>query len=135
MHSPAASKQTVIRYVEAFNRRDYPALTAVLAPDATVQGVLGWGNPDQALPIWRELHAAFDLQLAIESLVAEGNFVAVRYTERGKFIGPFRGQAPTGNTFELVAMEWLELRDGRICRRWGARDHAAQARQLGLKLN
>lgn len=135
MNALETNKQTVIRYVAAFNRRDYPALTAVFTPDATVQGVLGWGGLDKALPIWRELHAAFDIQLTIESLVAEGDCVAVRYTERGKFIGPFRGQAPTGNSFELVAMEWFELRDGRICRRWGARDHAAQARQLGLKLN
>lgn len=32
---------------------------------------------------------------------------------------------------ELLAMEWSELKDGRIQRRWGARDSAAQARQLG----
>ena len=56
MHSPAASKQTVIRYVEAFNRRDYPALTAVLAPDATVQGVLGWGNKPLAQALDEQLN-------------------------------------------------------------------------------
>ncbi len=31
-------------------------------------------------------------------------------------------------------MEWFALRDGKIERRWGARDHAAQARQMGLPL-
>ena len=35
---------------------------------------------------------------------------------------------------EVVAMEWLELRDGDIRRRWGARDSASQARQIGLQL-
>jgi hypothetical protein len=29
-------------------------------------------------------------------------------------------------------MEWFVLREGRIHRRWGARDAAAQARQLGM---
>jgi hypothetical protein len=41
---------------------------------------------------------------------------------------------PTGKTYEIVAMEWFELRDGRIARRWGARDSASQARQIGLPL-
>jgi hypothetical protein len=29
-------------------------------------------------------------------------------------------------------MEWFEVRDGQIVRRWGARDHASQARQIGM---
>jgi hypothetical protein len=29
-------------------------------------------------------------------------------------------------------MEWFEVRAGLIRRRWGARDSAAQARQMGL---
>jgi hypothetical protein len=32
-------------------------------------------------------------------------------------------------------MEWFVLRDGRIHRRWGARDAASQARQIGLSLS
>ena len=57
--------------------------------------------------------------------------MAARYVERGKFIASFRGKEPTGESYELVAMEWFEMRDGRIHRRWGARDAASQARQLG----
>jgi len=33
----------------------------------------------------------------------------------------------------LVAIEWFEVRDGKIRRRWGARDSASQARQLGMQ--
>jgi hypothetical protein len=29
-------------------------------------------------------------------------------------------------------MEWFEIEQGQIKRRWGARDAASQARQLGL---
>jgi predicted ester cyclase len=29
-------------------------------------------------------------------------------------------------------MEWFEIEQGKIKRRWGARDAASQARQLGL---
>ena len=133
MNQNEAHKRVVAQYVEAFNRGDLDALRRLFTPDAVVHGVLGWGGLDKVLPIWRELHAAFAIELTVESMVAEGDLVAVRYTERGKSVGDWRGQPATGKTYELVAMEWFELRDGKIHRRWGARDSAAQARQMGLK--
>ncbi len=129
-----SNKQVVLKYVEAFNRGDLEALQELFTPDALIQGVLGWGELDKAMPIWKELHEAFAINLTVEEIIAEGDTVAVRYTERGVFVGSFRGQEPTGKSFELVAMEWFTLLDGKIHRRWGARDAASQARQIGLKL-
>jgi len=129
-----ANKEVVRRYVAAFNRGDVGGLRALFTPDAEVQGVLGWGRLDEVVPIWEELHAAFAIELTVEELAAEGDTVAARYTERGTFRGPFRGAPPTQRSFEVVAMEWFTLSQGRIRRRWGARDHASQARQMGLPL-
>jgi steroid delta-isomerase-like uncharacterized protein len=129
------NKATVQRYVEAFNAADFDTLLTLFTPEAVVHGVLGWGTLDKVIPIWRELHEAFAINLIIESIIAEGDLVAVRYTERGTFRGGFRGNAPTGKSYELVAMEWFELRDGKIERRWGARDSASQSRQMGIKLS
>src|SRR5579883_3144671 len=99
------NKAVVRRYVEAFNRADYDELRRLFAPDALIYGVLGWGSLDVAIPIWRELHSGLCIQLTLEAMVAEKDAVAVRYREAGRFAGPFRGHAPTGKTFELVAME------------------------------
>ncbi|MEG4406045.1 ester cyclase [Microcoleus sp. MON2_D5] len=129
-----SNKQVVLKYVEAFNRGDLEALQELFTPDALIQGVLGWGKLAKAMPIWKELHEAFAINLTVEEIIAEGDTVAVRYTERGSFVGSFRGQEPTGKSFELVAMEWFTLLDGKIQRRWGARDAASQARQLGMNL-
>jgi len=74
------------------------------------------------------------MQLDIQSLIAEGNVVSARYVESGSFRAPAFGHQPTGKSYELVAMEWFEIEDGKIKRRWGARDSAAQARQLGIPL-
>jgi predicted ester cyclase len=131
-----ANKDVVRRYVEAFNRGDVDSLqNEIFALDAVVQGVLGWGGMDVVVPIWRELHSALQITMQIEELVAEGDTVAARYTERGTFVGPFRGNQPTGKSFELVAMEFFEIRGGRIVRRWGARDHASQMRQIGMPMS
>ncbi len=128
------NKQVVRDYVEAFNRGDAHTLRSLFAPDAVIQGVLKKGQMDEILPIWQELHAGLATDLTIEEMAAEGDVVAVRYTERGTFRGPFFGNPPTGRSYELVAMEWFIVRDGRIRQRWGARDAASQARQVGLPL-
>ncbi len=129
------SKQVVLAYVDAFNRGDIDALLELFTSDALVYGVLGWGTLDQVAPIWREIKAAFDIQLHVESIIVEADIVAVRYTERGTSASSFRGGPVTGKSFEVVAMEWFEIKDGKIHRRWGARDNAAQMRQMGLPLS
>lgn len=126
------SKEVVRRYVAAFNRGDLEALEELLAEDAVIQGVLGKGVFEKIEPIWRQLIEGYGMQLTIEELIAEGNVVAARYTESGTFRAPAFGRQPTGKSYELVAMEWFRIENGKIQQRWGARDAAAQARQLGL---
>lgn len=63
-------------------------------------------------------------------MAAEGDRVAVRFTETGTFRAAFRGEAPTGKSYRITAMEWFRMKDGLIAERWGARDSAAVNRQL-----
>ena len=128
------NKAIVLKYVDAFNRGDLDALRALFADDAEIQGVLGQGLMDKILPIWRQLIDGYGVQFTVEDICAEGDVVAVRYTERGTFRAPAFGNEPTGKSYELVAMEWFVIRDGKVQRRWGARDAASQARQLGIAI-
>jgi ketosteroid isomerase-like protein len=127
-------KEVVERYVDAFNRGDLEGVCRCFAPDALVYGVLGWGEVPKVRPIWEQLINCFRMNLHAESMAEEGDIVAVRYTERGKFVAPFRGTEPTGKSYEVVAMEWFEVSDAGITRRWGARDSAAIFRQMGIPL-
>lgn len=132
--SEEASKKIVMDYVDAFNRGDLETLRRLFTEDALVQGVLGWGGLDVVVPIWKELHESFAIQLQIAAIIAEGETVAVRYVERGTSVQPFRGGPVTGKSYELVAMEWFIIKDGSIHRRWGARDSASQSRQMELPI-
>ncbi len=127
----ATARDVVLAYVDAFNRGDLDALCATFAPDALVWGVLGWGSMDKVRPIWKDLIECLGMQLQVEQMVVEGEQVAVRYTERGTARREFRGSPATGRTYEIVAMEFFVVRDGLVQRRWGARDSASIARQLG----
>lgn len=128
------AKAVVRQYVAAFNRGDLDELKALLAEGAEIQGVLGKGLIEKIEPVWRQLIEGYGMQLKIEELIAEGNIVAARYAETGTFRAPAFGNQPTGKSYELTAIEWFEIEDGKIKRRWGARDAASQARQLGIPL-
>ena len=132
--SEDANKQVVLQYVEAFNNGDSDTLGKLFAPEAQIFGVLGWGGLDKAIPIRQELHESFAINLHVEDMVAEGNVVAARYTERGASLKAFRGQPATNKSYEIVAMEWFVIENNRISRRWGARDSAAQFRQMEISI-
>lgn len=125
--------ETVRAYVEAINAFDLDRLRTLFTPDARIYGVLGYGGLDVAEPVWRELHEGMNMRLEILAILGESEAVAVRYRETGRFTGTFRGlagHAPTGLAYEVTAMEWFELKGGRIAARWGARDSAAISRQV-----
>jgi len=127
-------KDVVVSYVDAFNRGDLDALCELFTPDALIWGVLGWGSIEQVRPIWKDLIECLTMKLHIEDIISEGKIVAVRYTETGRLARPFRGTGTIGKEYELIAMEWFEISNGKIARRWGARDFASQARQLDMQI-
>jgi steroid delta-isomerase-like uncharacterized protein len=128
------NKQTILHYTTAFNAGDLTTLRSLFTEGAQIHGVLGSGGLDLALPIWQELHTAFAIQLTPEEILATDTAVVVRYTERGTFRAPFRGHPPTGKSYQLPAIEWFTLRDGKISHRHAARDSATQFRQIDLRL-
>jgi predicted ester cyclase len=128
-------RNLVREYVAAFNRGDVEGVCHCFAPDAVVYGVLGWGEIAKARPVWEQLVRCFQINLKIESMIVEGPILVVRYTERGNFATRFREHEPTGKSYEVVAMEWFEIDERGITRRWGARDSAAIFRQMGIPLN
>lgn len=124
------NKKIVSEYIARFNAGDVKGVAELFSNDALVHGVLGWGKVPEITPIWQALADGLAMQLIAEEMIAEGNTVAVRYTETGKSVAPFFGKPATGKSYELVAMEWFTLKEGKIFRRWGTRDAASQARQL-----
>jgi steroid delta-isomerase-like uncharacterized protein len=125
------NKNVIRQYVEYFNAGDLDRLRSLFATDALIHGVLGWGEVDVVMPIWRQLAESLQMHLTIEDIIAEGDIVAVRYQETGTARASFFGKPATGRSYELVAMEWFVVRGGKIERRWGARDAASQGVQLG----
>ena len=120
-------------YVEALNAGDFPRLMSLFTADALIFGVLGSAPVAKAEAVWRELHQGMAMKLEPQAVAVDGARVVVRYVESGRFQGTFRGlegQAPTGRSYQVVAIEWFELEGERIAKRWGARDFDSIKRQV-----
>ena len=76
--------------------------------------------------------AAFpDLHTTIEQVVAEGDDVVIRGTDRATHSGEFMGIAPTGRS---VTVSWIgiyRVAGGKIVEEWISSDNLGLLRQLG----
>jgi steroid delta-isomerase-like uncharacterized protein len=96
--------------------------------------------PDQGLGVagfqtfFSTINAAFpDFQLAVDSMVADDDQVAIAYRLTGTHEGDFQGIAPTGKRIEARAAQVARFSDGKIVERWGSTDELGIVRQLGAQ--
>ena len=71
--------------------------------------------------------------MSIESMIAEGDVVAVRVASTGTSLGPINGVIPpTGRSFSTRQSHWFRVRDGRLAEHWATRDDLGTMLQLGV---
>jgi len=69
--------------------------------------------------------------MTIQSIVAEGELVAVRIRSEGTNLGSLGGVAPpTGKRFAAEQSHWYRVADGRLCEHWATRDDLSAMLQL-----
>jgi ketosteroid isomerase-like protein len=66
-----------------------------------------------------------DVSLTIEQNVVSGDTSVNRYTSRGT-------HAASGRRYEILGIDMVRVRDGRIVEHWALRDATAMRHQLGL---
>src|SRR5262245_39455834 len=64
------------------------------------------------------LRGAFRPHFTIEDIIAEGDRVAVRWTNRGTHVGEFMGMPATGKAFTIAGIDIHRLRDGKLAEHW-----------------
>jgi steroid delta-isomerase-like uncharacterized protein len=81
--------------------------------------------------------AAPDVQWIPEQIIAEGDWVAVRWTMRathtGEFVHPAWGRAPaSGKPVAVTYLDHYRIADGQIVEAWEVRDGLSLREQFGL---
>ena len=90
-------------------------------------------EPEGFKGLFTDLRTAFpDLNVAVETLVADNDQVAFAYTLTGTHQGPFQGHEPTGNASKVRGVQISKFADGKMVERWGSSDELGIMSQLGL---
>ena len=133
----ADARSAVETYFAALTARDVEAAAACWAPDG-VDNMIGQttlDGPEGVRAFFGDLFAAMpDFAFAVESVTAEEDRVAVRWSATGTFsgTGSFQGIAPTGQHVTLTGLDLLHVRDGKLVHNDAFTDGLGLARQLGL---
>lgn len=127
------NKDVARRFLAALNGGSPDAVDALLAGDFRSHIVgLPPGRAGYRLLI-EQFHAGFaDLHTEIDSLIGEGDRVAVVTVTSGAHTGPFLGHPPTGRSFRSTGIDVFRITSGLISDRWGVFDTWDMLRQLGL---
>jgi steroid delta-isomerase-like uncharacterized protein len=72
-----------------------------------------------------------DVDVAIDELIVDGDRAAVATTIRGTHTGELLGLPATGRRLEVVGVDMVRVRDGRIVEHRGLTDTVGLMRQLG----
>ena len=115
-----ANKAVVSAFIDALNDKDWDKVRTLCSPDYVHHAP---HVPAADLATYVEtagrMFSAFpDMVATVDQLVAEGEYVAVRYTARGTHKGDFYGVAPTGRAVTLRALGIIHLVSGKIVEGW-----------------
>lgn len=126
-------KELVQRWIELMDDQRLDEVRELIAPEFRCHfpGVPEPIGRDEYLDNVRDMHRAFEgFRHEIHDLVAEGDRVAGRFTDRGRHVGEFDGIAPTGREIEFTAMSITRFRDGKAVECWIETDMAGLRAQL-----
>jgi steroid delta-isomerase-like uncharacterized protein len=108
---------------------DWALFDLLHAPDFEDCSPVGRGTTKEAFAAaLADLVRAFpDLRATLDDLVVDETFrrVAVRWSANGTNRAIFMGKGPTGRQTPITGIEIIEIREGRIVRRWGEWDITA----------
>jgi steroid delta-isomerase-like uncharacterized protein len=128
------NKNINLRWIQAFNERDWETEAAYRAPDFVAYLTAAPGPLDN--PGWAEYMSTFttglpDAQIAIDTSVAERDIVASRWTLTGTHSGTFHGVPATGRQVTMVGVEMSRFADGKIVEHWAQFDVLGMLQQIG----
>jgi steroid delta-isomerase-like uncharacterized protein len=128
------NKRLIRRYYEeVFNQGRMEVLDAIARPDhvehdplpGQVQGLEGL---KQRVSI---IKTGFNPQFTLEHVIAEGDKVAVMWSNRGTHLVEWFGVPPTGKTVVARGIDIHLIRDGRMAEHWDVVDMLSILMQIG----
>jgi predicted ester cyclase len=122
-------------YEEAINKGNLAVLSEVMAPDYIYHGVGGVelkGSEGFGKYVTMLRTAFPDLKFTLVTVIAEGDYVAHRFTLTGTHKGDLRGIAPTGKRVTATGNVLSRFAGGKEEEAWMEYDTLVLYQQLGM---
>jgi steroid delta-isomerase-like uncharacterized protein len=89
------------------------------------------GGRDEVIRLFTALRTAFpDLRVAIDEQFVNGDMVATRKTFHGTHLGEFLGARATGKKVKIRVVDFVRVKNGKMCEHWNVVDLATLISQL-----
>ena len=135
--STEENKALVCCVFEELDKKNFDLLDELCAPDFAGH-FPGTPQPitlEELKQVAASEYAAFpDYYHTIEDIIAEGDKVAVRLTNRGTHTGEFMGIPPTGKKIEYGALFFGRVTNGKVAEVWVVEDNLGMMQQIGMEL-
>lgn len=123
-------------YQEIWNEGRLDAIEEYFATDFVDNNPAAPGLPPGAAgarATFATFRAAFpDIHFHVDTIVAEGDQVASRWTAHGTHRGELMGMPPTGKSATVTGIDIMRIAGGKVVERWGNFDQMAMMQQLGV---
>jgi steroid delta-isomerase-like uncharacterized protein len=119
------NKQTIVRlYEEVVNQGRLEVLDEIASPDHLEHNPLpGQTQGREGLKQRASMvRAAFNPHFTLEHVLADGEKVAVMWTNRGTHVGEWFGMPATGKSVVAHGVDIFLMRDGRLAEHWDVVD-------------
>ena len=131
------NKAIVRRYFEeAWNQRKPELIDELVAVNAVhhdpANPGLGPGPKGQKELLAKYTSAFPDTRFTIDSVIAEGDMVALRWSVRGTHQGELEGIAATKRQVSLTGILMAQIANGKIAETWTNWDTLGMLQQLGV---
>ena len=134
-----ANKVLVYRwYEEVWNKKREEGIAEMLSHDVisywlTDDPMEAVKGTDAFKKYWRAMIRIFpDIQVAVESSIAEEDKVVARCSVRATHLGAGLGIPPTGKKIHVTGVRIATFKDSKVIEAWNNFDYLAVYRQLGL---
>ncbi len=133
--SKAANLETLTKFAEAVNTGKFDLFKESVSIENVdhdpARGQVP--GPEGYRAFFMRLRDAFpDLSVALETLVADEESIAIAYTLTGTQNGSYMGIAPTGKRMKIRGMQISKFKEGKMVERWGSSDELGMLQQLGV---
>ena len=131
MSDSEQNKAAVRNCFEETSHGNFDALGSIVSTDYVLhpEGVRGADGLAAMVQGYRD--AIGGLAVTIDQQFTEGDYVASRFTIRGRHEGELMGTAPTGRDVEFTGLTVSRCRDGRIEEEWELVDTVSLLQQVG----